>query len=606
MALPVNIEDLLNKRKIESNRIEFKKGWNPTDIYRTIGAFANDFDNLGGGYILVGVEEERGVAKRPVTGIQLEAIDGILKQMVGFNNLIDPYYLPRTSVEEADGRHILVIWVPSGVNRPYAVPSDVLAKVKKYCYYIRSGTSSIVAKGEVLDELREMANRVPFDERPNPNIRSADISMALLRDYLARSESRLEPLLFIQPLEQTLEQMDLMSGPTENRMIKNVAAMMFCDSPEKFFKYTQVDIVIFPKGRVKDPNNFSETTIRGSVPQMIQGTLTYLKNSVIREYVRKQKDVPESIRFFNYPLQALEEAIVNALYHRDYQQYEPVEISVEPEGIYILNFPGPDRTIPKSDIEAGDKMISRRYRNRRLGDFLKELDLTEGRSTGIPTIQDELVKNGSPRATIETNEERSYINLFIPVHEGCCDGVVLNDTKGDTISYIKDVTKELTERQKLIVELIYKNASVSIPEMSLKIGVTTRTIKRDISQLIDNNILKREGGRKDGQWILMENVTKDVTKELAEQQKLICDSTLNNVTKDVTKDVVKELTERQKLIIDLIYKDATVSIPEMSLKIGVASRTVMRDINSLVEMGALKREGGKKEGRWVLLKNVKE
>ena len=57
MALPINIEDLLNKRKIEGNRIEFKKGWNPADIYHSICAFANDFDNLGGGYILVGVEQ---------------------------------------------------------------------------------------------------------------------------------------------------------------------------------------------------------------------------------------------------------------------------------------------------------------------------------------------------------------------------------------------------------------------------------------------------------------------------------------------------------------------------------------------------------------------
>ena len=501
MALPVNIEDLLKKRKIESNRIEFKKGWNPTDIYRTIGAFANDFDNLGGGYILVGVEEERGMAKRPVTGIQPEAIDGILKQMVGLNNLIDPYYMPRTSVEEVDGRHLLVIWVPSGVNRPYAVPSDVTAKEKRHAYYIRSGTSSIVAKGEVLDELREMANRVPFDERPNPNIKPTDISMALLRDYLAQTGSRLEPLLFSQSLEQTLEQMDLMAGPTESRMIKNVAAMMFCETPGKFFKYTQVDIVIFPKGRLDDPNNFSETTIKGSVPQLVQGSLTYLKNTVIREYVRKQKDVPESIRFFNYPLQAVEEAVVNALYHRDYQQYEPVEISVEPEGIHILSFPGPDRTISKSDIDKGDKMISRRYRNRRLGDFLKELDLAEGRSTGIPTIQEELAKNGSPRATIETNEERGFINIFIPVHEGCGDIVVLSNTKDVT----KDVTKELSDRQRIILKMISDNPDVTIGEMSQKIDVATRTIIRDISSLVDSGLLKREGGRKEGRWVIVEN-----------------------------------------------------------------------------------------------------
>ena len=51
MALPINIEDLLQKQKIEGNRIEFKSGWNPDSIYHTICAFANDFDNIGGGYI---------------------------------------------------------------------------------------------------------------------------------------------------------------------------------------------------------------------------------------------------------------------------------------------------------------------------------------------------------------------------------------------------------------------------------------------------------------------------------------------------------------------------------------------------------------------------
>ena len=66
MSLPINIEDLLHRNKVESNRVEFKKGWNPASIYHTICAFANDLDNLGGGYIVVGVEEENGMPKRPV------------------------------------------------------------------------------------------------------------------------------------------------------------------------------------------------------------------------------------------------------------------------------------------------------------------------------------------------------------------------------------------------------------------------------------------------------------------------------------------------------------------------------------------------------------
>ena len=121
MAIPVNIEDLLHKRKIESTRIEFKTGWNPDKIYRTICAFANDFDNIGGGYIVVGVQEEEntGIAKRPVTGVPIEELDKIQHDMIGFNHKIEPFYLPRIDVQEVDEKYVLLIWVPAGVNRPY-------------------------------------------------------------------------------------------------------------------------------------------------------------------------------------------------------------------------------------------------------------------------------------------------------------------------------------------------------------------------------------------------------------------------------------------------------------------------------------------------------
>lgn len=120
MALPINITNLLNKQKIESNRIEFKKGWNPESIYHSICAFANDFDDLGGGYILVGVDldEETGMAIHPVEHVPIKKIDGILKDMVGYNNKFAPYYLPRTNVEEVDGKQVVVILCPAGINRP--------------------------------------------------------------------------------------------------------------------------------------------------------------------------------------------------------------------------------------------------------------------------------------------------------------------------------------------------------------------------------------------------------------------------------------------------------------------------------------------------------
>ena len=419
MALQINIEDLLNKRRVESNRIEFKKGWNPSDIYQTICAFANDFENLGGGYILVGVEQdENGVAIRPVKGIDLAEIDKIQKEMIGYDAKIKPSYVTRTEPVEIDGRHILAIWAPARNNRPYSVPENVVAKqVSNTKYYIRSKSSSIEAKGEILQELFDMANNTPFDERGNPNITIDDISPVLVYEHLKKIDSKLAQTFDASKLMDTLDAMELLIGPTEDRVIKNVAAMMFCPHPEKFFPVTRSEIVIFPEGSEENPDEMIEVpTITGPIPQIIKETLSYLRLNVIKQRIIKPQDRAESIKITNYPYQAFEEAVVNAFYHRNYQEREPVEITNEPDRVEILSHAGPDRSISDEAIRRAKKLKTRKYRNRRLGDFLKELDLSEGRATGIPTIQKHLRLNGSAEATIETDENRTYFQLTIPCH----------------------------------------------------------------------------------------------------------------------------------------------------------------------------------------------
>ena len=483
MALPINIEDLLNKQKVESNRIEFKKGWNPAKIYQTICAFANDFDNIGGGYILVGVEEENGIAKRPIHGLSESDLDGIQKAMIGFNNKINPYYLPRTSVEEIEGKYVLVIWVPSGLERPYDVMDDVTKRDARPRWYVRSGTSTIEAKGEVLTELREMANRIPFDDRGNSAISLEDLSPVLIMDYLRKVKSRLLQDFSTIPLSKSLEQMEMWVGPSERRYLKNVAAMMFCEFPEKFFPYTQVEIIHFPGGAEREPNNMIETPlIKGSVPTIIRATLHYLKTNVIQEQIIKPKNRAESIRFFNYPYQALEEAVVNALYHRDYQVREPVEITIEPHAISILSHSGPDRSISEESIRAGRRLQTRRYRNRRLGEFLKELDLSEGRATGIPTIQEELKRNGSPLASFDTDSHRTYFLITIPCHPDFVSKKMPLSNDADTINdTIND--KQRRERLQTLISLIRQGEVVSAKEMAIALSVSTPTVWRDIKTL---------------------------------------------------------------------------------------------------------------------------
>ncbi len=505
MALHINIEDLLNGKAVENNRLDYKEGWNPDSIYRTICAFANDFEDTGGGYIVVGVKEENGRAVRPVLGVAPQMIEIIEKEMVGYNNLIQPYYQPRLFLEEADGKNILIIKVTAGERRPYKVPDQITAKQKNWNYYIRYNSSCIVPKNEYEEELRSLANRVPFDDRGNADIKITDISTTVLRDHLVTVKSALASEdMSGDRLWTILDQMDLTEKTPDGPIIRNVAAMMFSEHPDKFFKYSQVEIVIFPEGRQQNPNNMIELpVIKGPVPRMIRDTMNALKVNVIQKSIRKQKFDEHSITIFNYPYQALEEAVVNSLYHRDYQDREPVEITVEPDKISILSFSGPNHTISMDAIHEGKLLRSRRYRNRRLGEFLKELDLTEGRSTGIPTIQEELANNGSPAATIDTDDARTYFIIDIPCHKDFVSDVLVLNEEGDVVkNVVKNVINELTERQRLILKMIQSDVTISAAEMSQKLNATSRTVQRDIAELQKLGVLEREGSKKKGRWIV--------------------------------------------------------------------------------------------------------
>jgi len=135
--------------------------------------------------------------------------------------------------------------------------------------------------------------------------------------------------------------------------------------------------------------------------------------------------------------------VVNAVYHRSCEQREPVEVRMNPDGIEIVSDPGPDVSIRIDALNSG-KIVARRYRNRRIGEFLKELELTEGRCTGIPKIRAALKRNGSPPPRFSTDEGRTYFLVELPVdpqlsgvetHDGVHDGDHDLSTTGQRILF---------------------------------------------------------------------------------------------------------------------------------------------------------------------------
>jgi len=413
VLLPININDLLGARTVESNRIEFKEGWNPDAIYKTICAFANDFDNGGGGYIVIGVAEEQGRAKRPVKGLTTGQIATIQKEMIGFNSQIKPPYHPRMFIEEIDGQQILILWVLGSANRPHEVPDYITGKQKTYHYWVRQYANSVRANPEQQQELIAMTNSVPFDDRPNSHASLNDISILWVREYLRVSRARLNEQAETLSKADLLDQMELMAGPPEYRFPRNAALMLFCEYPEKFFPYTYIELVDFRKAT--SDRAFSEFTFRGPVQHQVRQFLDHMRVNVLIEVVIKVNYQAEALRPWTYPLRAVEEAIANCIFHRDYSVREPVKIFVHSDHIRFQNAGGPDRFIKPEDFQTG-RVKPKRYRNRRLGDFLKELDLTEGHATGIRLILDEMAANGSPAPIFTFDDERSFFEVELPIH----------------------------------------------------------------------------------------------------------------------------------------------------------------------------------------------
>lgn len=112
---------------------------------------------------------------------------------------------------------------------------------------------------------------------------------------------------------------------------------------------------------------------------------------------------------------AIEEFVSNAVYHKSYQSYDPITIRIEKEQIEITSIPGPDRSISDDDIKSYN-LRSRRYRNRRIGDFLKDLNLVEGRNTGFPTAISAIKNNGSPMPILLTDDDRTFFSVILPIH----------------------------------------------------------------------------------------------------------------------------------------------------------------------------------------------
>ena len=424
MRINVTIRDIIDKKRIESNRLEFKRSWSEQtfeQVMKTITAFANDFQNTNGGYILVGIDDAGKLPDQPT----LDASD-VSQIVLNITNRckgsIQPAYVPIIELAYYQDHPILVIFAPPGEARPY---QSLDANNKKNEYWVRVNNQTIKAQGELLTQFLNSVHRVPYDDQRNFEATTHDISVTLVKSYLHKVESKLLDESLSD--EELYERMGLLARVNGHSVPKNFALLLFSEQPRRFFPGAFIQVAQFSReGDVIEEHRF-EGPIDEQIRQALR-KIQYLTNVILQ----KRADQPEVDRFTPFPPIALEEAIVNAFYHRGYERSypDPITVYLYPDQIDITSYPGPLQGITQEDFQPNRRRSRVPHRNRVIGEYLKNLRLVEGYRTGINKIYSAMEKNGSPPPQFLFEESRSFFSTILPAHPYYTTFYVLREVQG--------------------------------------------------------------------------------------------------------------------------------------------------------------------------------
>ena len=350
----------------ESRRLEFKEAFPKGDqIARTAAAFANG----AGGKIVFGVKD----SPRQVIGI---SDDQLFKTEERITNCIfdlcTPSIVPEIYIQSAEGKSLLVVEIYPGAQKPYGIkkpgrPNEV---------YIRVSTSNRNASPETIEALERQRRKVSFDVLTVYGCPGEDVDLSRFKKAFKAQTGR--NLGKTQLFNMGLFQKE------QGRQCPTNAALLLSESPARkhFFPYAKIECARF-KGT--DKRVFlDQSTIEVPVHAAVEPCMTFIKKNIalgstIGEIYRKDR--------WEYPLEAIREALINAIIHRDYAILgSDIKMAIYDDMLEITS-PGPlPDAIPVEELGNGRSEI----RNRVLAPIFKDLKLIEAWGSGIQKIRKEV------------------------------------------------------------------------------------------------------------------------------------------------------------------------------------------------------------------------
>ena len=430
----------------EGYKIEFKESLK--DIDRELVGFANS----SGGRIFLGINDTGNVKGITVT-------NSLKSQIQDIANNCEPEI--HISIEHFE--NILIVTVSEGDDKPYKCSSG---------FYKRIGPNTQKLSRDEIMEFFKSEGKVRFDELIEQKFRyPEDFDLDRFHRFLSLSG--------ISKIDDT-ETMLLHLGVTEKQekrlLFNNAGILFFAKEPQRFISWSVFTVALFKDEAGTDVIDRKE--IKGSLFEIVEEVMKFVK--LYSKVAYKFTGAPQRENIYEYPFEAIREAVINSVMHKYYFEHGHNNIlKFLPTCIKIENY-----WVKPNHFVLG-KTVFRR--NHIIADLFARIHFGEKMGTGFERIREMCKKENAPFPEIELTENYFYVT-FKQSH------AYLQMAQKQTP---QKTTQKTTQK---IVKLIKQNPSITRKELSERLGLTEDGVKFHLNKLKEKKVIKRIGPDKGGHW----------------------------------------------------------------------------------------------------------
>jgi ATP-dependent DNA helicase RecG len=447
----------------EGFNLEFKESYN-SNVAREICAMAN----ANGGKILIGVSDDGKMKPVVLTNKMKSEIQDLVRKF-------DPSF----SVDISEFKGLIIINVPEGKKKPYSTGGK---------FYMRQGACSQQLSRDEIRDLFMNEGLIRFDEKINQKFDlNEDFNVSAFENFLKKMgvEAKLDRNEILSNLELLYD----------GNKLKNAGVLMFCKKASRFISSATITCVLFQgktKTKVIDSKEFD-----GDLYVNYQEAFNYLKSKINTEYIIKgggpRKEVLE------LPEEALREALLNAIAHRDYSSNANIQINIFFDRIEIVNPGNLMGNVKLADLYKGSFP-----RNILLFGLMHRMELVEKIGSGLLRINELMEEYLLPHPKIETSDVLFSINFERPDLQKMSVEQRMEKYQSELgVRLGEKLGVGLGENEKKVIELIRKNPQITIDKLAEKLNISTTAVENNIRKLKQKKVLKRIGYR-GGYWEVME------------------------------------------------------------------------------------------------------